>query len=80
MDNSSNGWSHLGASTIDELHEFAQSIGLKKAWFHNKPFHPHYDLKGTMIDRAKQRGAVQMARRDFLKFLKDTYKPTEPAA
>lgn len=29
---------------IDELHRFAQAMGLKRAWFQDKPLHPHYDL------------------------------------
>lgn len=74
IDNPANGWSHLGATTIEELHEFAKSIGLKREWFQNKPGHYHYDLKGTMIDRAINRGATLLERRDFLNFLRKNYK------
>lgn len=73
IDTPSNGWSHLAATTIEELHEFAKSIGLKREWFQDKPGHPHYDLKGTMIDRAKQRGATEVQRKELLKFLRENY-------
>jgi len=31
---------------IEELHEFAQKIGLKREWFQNKKLLKHYDLIG----------------------------------
>lgn len=34
---------HLIADTLTELHEFAQSLGLKREWFQPKSY-PHYDL------------------------------------
>ncbi|HEY1170999.1 MAG TPA: DUF4031 domain-containing protein [Verrucomicrobiae bacterium] len=39
-------WCHLWCLPGHEeaLHEVAQAIGMKSAWFQNKPFHPHYDL------------------------------------
>jgi len=43
---------HLFTENIDleELHVFAESIGLKRSWFQDKPGHPHYDL--TPLRRA----------------------------
>lgn len=34
-------WCHLMADSLDELHQFAQSIGLKREWFHSGD---HYDV------------------------------------
>lgn len=68
------GWSHLAATTLEELHSFAKSIGMKVEWFQDKPGFPHYDLRGAMIDRAKQRGATQVTRKELLQFLKFNYK------
>lgn len=36
--------SHLMADTIEELHEFAECLGLKREWFQDHPKHPHYDV------------------------------------
>jgi hypothetical protein len=48
---------HLVATTLDELHEFAQKIGLKRSWFQAKKDHPHYDLMGSKKDLAIKKGA-----------------------
>lgn len=74
MNNPTAGTSHLGASTLNELHEFAKSIGLKRDSFMDKPGFPHYNLQGAMVDRAKSRGAEVLEQRAFLTFLKETYK------
>jgi hypothetical protein len=34
---------------IDELHDFAQGIGLKREWFQDKPGHPHYDITSSRL-------------------------------
>lgn len=33
---------HLVADYLQELHEFAQSVGLKRKWFQER--HEHYDI------------------------------------
>lgn len=39
---------HLATDgSIEELHIFAQSIGLKREWFQSHPRHPHYDVFGS---------------------------------
>jgi hypothetical protein len=35
---------HLTADTLDELHEFAIKVGLRRQWFQPHKRHPHYDL------------------------------------
>lgn len=52
-------WSHLIADTEEELHQMAQRIGLKRAWF-QAGRRPHYDI-GTLRIRnlAIQMGAVE---------------------
>ena len=47
---------HLTADTLDELHQFAKSIGLKREWFQDHR-HPHYDLKGSKRRAAIDAGA-----------------------
>lgn len=43
---------HLVADTLDELHKFANSIGIKRNYFHGlRKGHPHYDLTNKDIIR-----------------------------
>jgi hypothetical protein len=52
-------WAHLWSDTsIEELHAFAQKIGLKRAWFQNKERLPHYDVTGARYKAALAAGAV----------------------
>lgn len=49
---------------LDELHKFAQSIGLKREWFQDHPAHPHYDLFGSVARRvAKNCTSRELARK-----------------
>jgi hypothetical protein len=49
---------------VEELHAFAALLGLKRAWFQDRPTTPRYDL--TPIRRAKaiQMGAVPVSARE----------------
>ena len=74
--NSKNGYCHLVADSIDNLHFFAQSIGLKRCWFENKKGkkRPHYDVKGEMIQKAINAGAKQVSSKEIIIFLNKYYK------
>ncbi|MNV78827.1 hypothetical protein D3C71_1723430 [compost metagenome] len=60
------GMGHMVSDTsIEELHEFAQKLGLKKTWFQNKGtdkhWIPHYDLTTyNARRRAKAAGAIEV--------------------
>lgn len=59
-------WSHLTADTKAELHAFAESIGLRRAWFQDKPGGRwHYDVTESLRAKAVIRGAVEIAYRDM---------------
>lgn len=75
IDTPCNGYSHLVATTIAELHTFAQRIGIKKCWYSNKhgKNQPHYDLKGTQIAKAIAEGAKYVTHKELFDFLKQTY-------
>lgn len=45
---------------LQELHDFAASIGLKRAWFQDRPTHPHYDLSPTKRALAVRNGATEV--------------------
>ena len=49
--------SHLEADTLDELHEFAEKLGLRKSWFQDKSI-PHYDVSKSVRSKAIELGAV----------------------
>jgi hypothetical protein len=46
---------YLG-SDLEELHEFAESIGCRRSWFHKD----HYDLVGTFREKAINAGAIEI--------------------
>lgn len=59
---------HLMADAdIAELHAFAQRIKLKRAWFQNHKFHPHYDLNAKMRRKAILHGAIQISSIEMLR-------------
>jgi hypothetical protein len=55
------GGGHLQADTAEELHAFAERLGLRREWFQSKPARPendHYDLGRVGRERALELGAV----------------------
>lgn len=52
-------WYHLTADTTEELHEFAEKIGLKRSWFQKgkQPWLDHYDVTSYMRIAAIDNGA-----------------------
>jgi len=55
---------HLTADTLSELHEFAERIGMKRAWFQEHRRHPHYDLTASKRRLAVRLGAVEIRARE----------------
>ena len=53
-------WSHLIADGEEELHRFAERLGLRRAWFqsdHRHPHRGHYDVPEHVRRRAIELGA-----------------------
>lgn len=50
-------WCHLVADSLDELHSFADRLGLKRSWFQSKTLYPHYDVTKSVRSRALAMGA-----------------------
>ena len=76
IDKPKNGYSHMISDcSIDELHEFAQKIEIKRCWFHNRrgKGRPHYDLKEKYITVAIANGAKIVSTREIFFLLKKTY-------
>lgn len=53
---------HLLADSVEELHEMADTIRLKRSWFQRKSV-PHYDLTQGMRRKAIKAGAVELSMR-----------------
>lgn len=54
---------HMTADTLDELHEMAKALGLKRAWFQDKSI-PHYDIYQTKRAKAVKLGAIEETSRE----------------
>jgi hypothetical protein len=61
--------SHMIADSLDELHEMADLLGLKREWFQNKRT-PHYDVCKTKRERALKLGVKEVNRHDCADLIK----------
>ncbi|MFN0087551.1 MAG: DUF4031 domain-containing protein [Blastocatellia bacterium] len=52
--------------SVEELHDFAARLGLRREWFQAKSI-PHYDLTGGAYDLALELGAVLVSSRDIVR-------------
>lgn len=59
-------WCHLVADSLDELHWFAKSLGLKRTWFQAHASLPHYDVTVEIRAIALSRGAIAADRRTLV--------------
>jgi hypothetical protein len=69
--------SHLVTSSpdIEELHQFAESIGLKRSWFQEFTkvghlYRPHYDVTDNKRAVALQAGAIAISIKELLSVLR----------
>ena len=60
---------HLIADSVEELHAFADRMGLKRSWFQSKSV-PHYDLTTGMRFKAIMMGAIEMDRYKFVELIR----------
>jgi len=51
---------HLFADSLEELHEFALKLGLKRSYFQSKSIVPHYDLTENKRREAVMKGAREV--------------------
>jgi hypothetical protein len=52
--------------SIEELHQFAEGLGLRREWFQRKSV-PHYDLTGEHYELALERGAILVSSREIVR-------------
>lgn len=58
--------SHLMADTLEELHAFADRLGLKREWFQGD----HYDLAESKRAKALKLGAIAVTQRQMVEVRK----------
>lgn len=63
-------WCHLIGDDVEELHRFAQSIGLRRSWFQGNSSMPHYDLTPGKRQQAIKKGAIEIDRDEFVSRLR----------
>ncbi|MDI2141302.1 MULTISPECIES: DUF4031 domain-containing protein [unclassified Pseudomonas] len=63
-------WCHLVADSLDELHSFADRLGLKRSWFQSKTLYPHYDVTKSVRTRALAMGAKGADREQIVRCAK----------
>lgn len=59
-------WSHMIADSLDELHEMAARIGLRRSWFQGAGSMPHYDVMEVTRQKAVAAGAIELGRRLYV--------------
>jgi Protein of unknown function (DUF4031) len=52
--------------SLEELHAFAERIGLRREWFQRKSI-PHYDLTGDAYRLALEHGAILVSSREIVR-------------
>lgn len=55
---------HMYADTLEELHEMADKLSLRRTWFQNSANLQHYDLTPNKRDWALYHGVIRQDRKD----------------
>lgn len=61
---------HLIADSVDELIEFAESMGMRREWFQAKST-PHFDLMATARVTAVAMGAIELSYRELISKIRE---------
>lgn len=65
----------MSDASVEELHEFAQSIGLRRNWFQDHLLHPHYDLTTQrMANKAVLCGATRVDPKELVRKCSKLYE------
>jgi hypothetical protein len=64
------------SANLEELHRFAERIGMKQTWFQSRSSVPHYDLTPKRRAAAVAAGAVEVDRRQAVTIWRATRQPS----
>jgi hypothetical protein len=73
---------HMGTDgDMEELHLFAESIGLKRTWFQPHATLPHYDLTPAKRELARAKGAQSVSQTAWVTLCRHLSSPvpSQPA-
>ena len=73
-------WCHLLADSVEELHEFAASIGLSKHAFHRAARIPHYDITEPQRQLVLAKGVREVTVRQGVMIARSQASPKSRAA
>lgn len=48
--------------SVENLHEMARDLGIKRCWFHSHPRHPHYDIPKRRVEEISSKCTVVTGR------------------
>jgi hypothetical protein len=63
-------WCHMISTDLEELHEMARKIGLKRSYFQDHRIYPHYDLAPAKRALAIAEGAQEITTEEKLRMRK----------
>jgi hypothetical protein len=64
-------WCHMVTDgSLEELHRFAERIGVSRRLFQDHPRHPHYDLLPASRSLAVAMGAVEVSTRELARIVR----------
>lgn len=61
--------SHMVADTLEELHEMAEVLGVRK-YFQDENRRPHYDICRSNVQKALGLGAKRVDERDIIRLFR----------
>ncbi|WP_296282325.1 DUF4031 domain-containing protein [uncultured Acinetobacter sp.] len=59
-------WCHMMADTLEELHDFARTVGIDPRLFHRSASYPHYDITLEMRILVIAYGAIDADRKTII--------------
>jgi hypothetical protein len=57
---------HMCADSLQELHDFALKMNIKRCWYHPVKSHPHYDITEEQRHHIIQHGALAISQKELL--------------
>ena len=68
---------HLIADSVEELMDFAVSMGLRREWFQPKST-PHFDLTADGRAQAVALGAIELTNRELIAKIRELRRKRDP--